>query len=1428
MQCIRWMVASLALLTLIAVGNAADIPVKGAALDRPVRVLFLGDRGSHQPSERFRQLEPAMSFRGITLVYTERMADLNAATLAGYDALLVYANINAIEASQEKALLDYVEGGGGFVPLHCASYCFLNSEKLVALTGAQFKSHGTGVFRTRAAAPSHEILKGFEGFESWDETYVHHRHNPTSRTVLEYRDQEPWTWIRTQGKGRVFYTAWGHDHRTWGNAGFHELVERGIRWASGRTVSAHKFEPVRGLKPFEYVTPKDRIPHYVAGAKWGVQSNDVAKMQVPLPAAESARHMVLPRGFEARLFASEPDIRRPIAMAWDERGRLWVCESVNYPNDIRADGGGSDTIRVCEDTDGDGRADKFTLFADGLNIPTSLAFWKGGVVVQQAPQTLYLKDTNGDGKADTRNVLLTGWGKNDTHAGPNNLQYGFDNWLWGVVGYSGFQGEIAGEPRRFATGFFRMRPDGSSVEFLRNNNNNCWGLGFSEEGLVFGSTANRNPSVYLPIPNRYYESVRGWSSSVLGTIADTHLFHALSDRVRQMDHHGGYTAAAGHALYTARAWPSEYWNRTAFVAEPTGKLIGTFFLERDGADFRAHNPINLLASDDEWTAPIMAEVGPDGHVWVIDWYNYIIQHNPTPIGFKTGRGNAYETPLRATTLGRIYRVVYRHAPPSATPRLSDADTAGLIAALGHDNLFWRRHAQRLLVERGPSPEARTALLARVRDISRDAIGLNPGALHALWTLHGLGYLDGRDPDALQAALGALRHPSAGVRRNALQVLPARPVATAAILDGGLLTDGDAQVRLAAFLALADQAPSELAGAAVHQALQHPGNAGDRWIPAAATAAAARHDTAFLASVLGHSTATGRAATPAPAVAPRNLVANPSLEDIRNGLPASWRPATHQGTAILTVDDQVAHSGKRSVKITSTAGGDVSWSQDLVVKPRTRYRLSAWVKTRALKAGTGEGALLNLHELQREGKPAALKGDHDWTRITSEFNTGAHTKLMLNLLYGGWGRSTGEAWWDDVEVVELGPATGATAMGLPPRLGQIVGIVTQHYAQRAPVESVVGTLASLRSANEELAASVIDGLARGWPAGSAPKLTQADRAELSALMKVLPNRCKEGLLTLASRWGTTDIFAADALAVIAEMRAQVASSAVPDAQRGDAARRWLRLEDKSETVTAVLATIDVQTPPELAGAFVRALGESRLDTTGTALLAKWPVLTAATRREGVAVLMRRPVWTRGLLQAVQQGKILRGELNAAQWQALKVSSDATLAQLAQQLDAQRGNIDRQAVLKKMLPWIEQAGDAARGAEVFKLVCAQCHTLAGGGGRIGPDLTGIGARPAAEILAEIVDPNRSLESNFRLWTLELKDGESIAGKLEGESRTSVELLDLTGKRHVVQRQDIRSLSASNLSIMPEGLVDALPPKDVAALLTFLSASKEPHRK
>ena len=828
--------------------GAAPAPPADTTEPRPLRVLLLGhDSPEHHPSAALYPLLAApLARQGIQLTHVMTPDEaLAPETLQHYDALLIYANHKTLAPAQEETLLSFVESGRGVAAIHCASAMFTNSDRYIALVGGQFERHGTGEFTAEIVAPEHPVMAGLKPFETWDETYVHTRHNPAQRTVLMERvdaqGREPYTWVRTQGRGRVFYTAYGHDERTWRKPEFHRLVANGIAWAVGEDARS----AWRRLKMPEvvYVDGFD-VPNY--------EKRDPApKYQMPFAPDDSMKFIQHPAEFRLERFASEPDIRKPLAFSFDQRGRLWMIEAHDYPNRVLRGHPGEDRIKILEDTDGDGRADKFTVFADRLNLPSSLVFANGGVIVAAAPHILFLKDTDGDDRADVREVLSSGWGIRDSHAGPSNLLYGPDNFIWGVVGYSGFEGEMNGRTMEFLQGVYRFRPDGSEFEFVTGSTNNTWGLGFSETFDVFGSTANNEPSFHVAIPNRYFEGVPGLSTGArVGSgpgyqgIAQFYAAHYVTPYIRQVDVHGGYTAAAGHHLYTARSYPRRYWNRIAFIAEPTAHLVGQGILESQGAGYVLRDGWNLLAGAEEWVAPVQAQVGPDGAVWVADWYNFISQHNPTPPGFANGPGNAYETSMRDRHRGRIYRMVYRDAPPAPARSLSKQDPAGLLQALRSDNMLWRLHAQRLLVERGRQ-DVTPQLVALVRDRSVDAIGTNGRALHALWTLHGLGALADATGEAAAAAVEALRHPAAGVRKAAAMVLPQAPRFTAAILDAGLLQDADLHTRLAAVLTLADRPATAGLGEALYAAARDERNYRDRWLSRALHIAAFRHREPFL-------------------------------------------------------------------------------------------------------------------------------------------------------------------------------------------------------------------------------------------------------------------------------------------------------------------------------------------------------------------------------------------------------------------------------------------------------------------------------------------------------------------------------------------------------------------------------------------------------
>ena len=1392
----------------IALGSSTAL---AADFQPALRVLFLGDTGHHQPAERFKQLQPVLAARHIEMDYTEALEDLNPAKLAGYDCLMIYANWTKIAPDQEKALLDFVSAGGGFVPLHCASYCFLNSPKYIALVGGLFKSHGTGVFKETIVNQDHPVMQGLSPIESWDESYVHEKLNPDRIVLAERRDAshaEPYTWVRTHGKGRVFYTAWGHDERTWSNPGFLALVENGVRWASAN--SPDHLTPHTGLKPFEYEPSPVPLPNYTKGGRWGAQSEPIRVMQKPLSPEESMPHLVLLPDFDVKLFASEPEIAKPIWMSWDERGRLWIAETVDYPNNMQPPGQGHDRIKICEDTDGDGRADKFTVFVDKLSVPTSFVLVNGGVIVVHSGKTEFFKEVDGH---VVGTELFRGWGTADTHAGPSNLRYGFDNWIWGVVGYSGFNGTVGGKRIRFGQGIYRFKPDGSVLEFVRSSNNNTWGLGFTEDNLVIGSTANGNASMFMAIPNRYYEAVSGWSASRLETIADSQTIYPITEKVRQVDWFGKYTAGAGSAIYTARNFPSEYWNRVQFVGEPTGHLLGKFHLEARGSGFVAHNGRDFLASDDEWTAPICAEVGPDGNLWVIDWYNYIIQHNPTPQGFKSGKGGAYETPLRDKVHGRIYRVSYKGAKAALSTRLDTATPAELVAALKNDNMLWRMTAQRLLVQRGDK-DVVPALCALIRDHGVDSLGLNPAATHALWTLKGLGALEGQQNEASEAARAALKHPAAGVRRAALMVAPRDETSAKALFATGVLEDSDAQVRLASLLALSELPPVEPAGGAIFAMLQEKRNSGDQWMPDAATAAAARNDAGFIKAVLASGQFGGGET---PKTTAKNLLPNPSFENERDNNPIGWRKVTHSGQPSFALAE-LGHSGVRSVRVLSEQGADASWSATVPVQPGTAYKLSAWIKTENLRPARGAalGALLNVHEMQDpvHGATKGLLGNNDWTRVELDFDSGSMTEVTINCLMGGWAQVIGTAWFDDVELVP-----GAMS-GLTGPVGHVVQLVTANYAQRGPVDSIVATLSALKTAPESAAAPILEGLVSGWPRDKVPTFSDADKKALAGVMEALPDAAKDRLLALAQRWGQTGIFQADVAAITGRLQNQVADSNLADDQRIAAAGRWIGLQDTLDVANAVLSPVGLLTTPGLASGLIGALAASHNPDTGRALTERWSKYTPSVKRAAASILLHRADWSLTLLDAIENKTIPKGDLPTEQWSQLKLNPNQTVSERARSLAAAAGAIsaDRAEIVNKLLPLAKEKGDPARGKEVFTANCAVCHTFNGQGGKIGPELTGLSARDPGEVLIDILDPNRSVEANYRLWNVTTKGGETYSGRLETETQTTVEILDITAQKHVVQRKEIASLEGTMLSIMPNGF-EALPPDDLKSLLTYL---------
>ena len=980
----------------VAVGFS-QTPQPSAVKPKPVEILFLGapttNHPAHDPVERYRVLKKALGADGIHLSYTEDLADLRRDVLDRYDGVMLYGNWKqreAMDPAQEKSLLGYVADGGAFLPIHCASACFGASDAFVKLVGGRFKSHETGVFKTTITAPEHPVMRGYAGFETWDETYVHDRH-ADDRTILQVRDNEPWTWVRNQGKGKVFYTAYGHDMRCWEQPAFHELLRRGILWSVGGEVRA-KLSAMKlpKLEQEEMILPGYR------------EHKTITSGQKPLSPADSLKLAQVASGFDISLFASEPDIVNPIYITWDHRGRAYVIETVDYPNNLQAGNLGHDRIHLCEDTNGDGKADKFTLFADKLSIPTSAVFANGGLICTNGSEMIFLKDTDGDDKADVRQVLFSGFKTHDTHAGVSNLRYGFDNWIYATIGYAGFDGTVGGEHHQFSTGLFRFKPDASKLEFLQNTTNNTWGLGFTSDFDILGSTANGNPSWYYTFAKEIYAQAGLPQPKTPNDDGNPKFFPSSMD-IRQVDQLDRYTAAAGHSFYTSERFPENYRDRIAFVCEPTGKLVGQFEVTQKGAGYVSRQlPNNLYSSADAWSGPVSAETGPDGAVWIADWYNLIIQHNPTPnvksAGYdaKTGQGNAYETPLRDVSLGRVLRVYPTGSRDDTNPKLVLTDLSSLVNALGHPNLFWRLQAQRLIVE---SRSATAGAQLKNLVIAKT----NRAAIHAFYALQGLGALDA------ETIKFALASPSRGLRRAAISSAPAGEALADAFIKDGVITAADSRELAEIFVAVARVAPSDRIGKALYATLAANKDSilGDATLASAWQAAARRHADGVLANA---------SSAPVSPAAPQNLMKDPGFDGPGLGI---WSLRSYKEEKPGTVEISISPGGRNggtALKISSPSAADVGAGADIAVQPNTRYRFGGWIRTENFQNSGGRGAMFNQH-----GGPAseALAGTSDWKEFSIEFDSGNDSQVLLHCLFGGYGGGIGTAFFDDLYLQALG-------------------------------------------------------------------------------------------------------------------------------------------------------------------------------------------------------------------------------------------------------------------------------------------------------------------------------------------------------------------------------------------------------------------------
>jgi putative membrane-bound dehydrogenase-like protein len=504
---------------------------------------------------------------------------------------------------------------------------------------------------------------------------------------------------------------------------------------------------------------------------------------------------------EIQLFASEPDVADPVSLCFDEAGRMYVVEMRDYPYGMGPEKKAGGTIRLLEDTDGDGKADKSTVFAKDLSFPTSIAPWKGGVFVTAPPDIIYLKDTDGDGVADEREVYFTGFTVAATDSNMNGLRWGLDNRIHGVNGGNG--GTVKGKMAvnhslnvPLDNADFSFDPETGDLTTTYQTSGG-FGLVFDEFGRSF-STYNINHIQQRIVPFRYLDRFPGMfpveatqSISDHEDMARIFPISTAQTRPNHPEQAGHFSAAGGVGYIGYDIYPDDLY-RSVTVGDVVGNLIHRDVLrERSGIFAAQRSPKEMdrefISSRDNSCRMTGLELGPDGALYVMDMQRDVIEH-PDYIPEKIKKN----IDIRAgENRGRIYRLFPKSGLPKSTVNLARATPDQLVTELESHNQWRRQTAQRLLVERkSRTPAARIEGLAAKSKYA-------PARVHCLWALDGLRVL------SEYRVSQSLADPDAGVRANALQIAERFSPGTPQLLNplNRLAADPSPQVRFQAALSL---------------------------------------------------------------------------------------------------------------------------------------------------------------------------------------------------------------------------------------------------------------------------------------------------------------------------------------------------------------------------------------------------------------------------------------------------------------------------------------------------------------------------------------------------------------------------------------------------------------------------------------------------
>lgn len=1128
---------------------------------------------------------------------------------------------------------------------------------------------------------------------------------------------------------------------------------------------------------------------------------EMIRSSAPLSPLEEQQTFTVPDGFQVQLFASEPQIQKPMNMAFDARGRLWVSGSNDYPFPNFTENA-TDSIRILEDTDGDGRADRYTTFVEGITIPLGLYPYQDGVIAFSIPNITFYRDTDADGQADQREVLYGPFDySRDTHGLNNAFRRGLDGWIYACHGFNNHS-QVAGRDGHTVSmqsgNTYRFQIDGSRIEQHTHGQVNPFGMSFDHFGDLYNSDCHTKP-VTLLLRDGYYPSF-GKPHDGLGFVPQV------------MEHLHGSTAIAGLAQYTGGQFPAEYEN-SLFVGNVMTSRVHRDRIVYTGSTVHVEEQPDFLTSSDPWFRPVDIQAGPDGALYIADFYNRIIGHYEVPL----------DHPGRDRQRGRIWRVTYvgdkKHPSLERPLDLTKQSAEELVSQLAAPNL----------------PSAYRVVEQLVERIGTDAVPVLQAVMtspatsqqhaYALWALHRLKSLTPADlrnasqsrevivPIHVQRILGDLDDWSDEQRQLALAGLQDVPIIRRAAAEALGKHPDVSQIShlIKAYYAapVADVHLQHACKIALRNSLLLPGAyqtiANETWTDeelamlskvslAVKTPAAAQ----FLLKRVGQLdfsdgelqdiiTLAARYVDVAEVPQIVDLCRSRFVDDVDRQLELfqALNSGLRQGGR--AVDDQM-----------------LAWGTQLVASILD-YQDNSWADWMSLAIENQQPLEWGLEQRTRaDGKTA--------------------TTFLSSLPAGE--RATGVLKSKKFKIPEKLSFFVCGHLGFPDQTAVPKNFVSLHLdGMQEPVrqslaprndiaQEVIWDLSEFAGQRGYL--QVTDGIdlrAYAWIGISAiqPPVVQipsVDRKTINGRLIAAASICRDieipryerqfAEIALNTSW--PDQVRLQALHYVLSLNWSVRGGALISLMSSDA----LSTQQKNGVAAWIVAPDNMAFldllktfPLTVQTAFARALTES---LEGARLLFK--LIESGT-----------------IAAAVLQSEVVRTQLDSLNHQDVQQQLNSL------QVGQPDGNQQIENLIsKRRIAFVREAISLTAGKEIFQKKCSTCHSIGGAGKQIGPQLDGVGNRGLDRLLEDILAPNRNIDIAFRSRSYLLKNGKVQSGLYRRNEGELTIIANAKGEEISFLTRDIEAEKMSSLSIMPENWGDLITPEDFNDLLGYLLSQQQ----